>query len=210
MTTEIEVFQSDLDGSGLRIGVVQSRFNEPVAETLRNACLDELVSLGVDGEDIFVCTVPGALEVPVALQQLAASGEFDALIAVGAVIRGDTYHFEVVSNESAAGIARVALDFNLPVANAVLTTDTDEQAQARAEGKGAEAARVAIEMANLASSLSALGGDDDEDDDDDYDDDDDDDEDDDDDDEDDDEELQVEEEDEDDDEPSRPSRRRRE
>ncbi len=207
---EIEVFQSDLDGSGLRIGVVQSRFNEPVAETLRNACLDELVSLGVDGEDIFVCTVPGALEVPVALQQLAASGEFDALIAVGAVIRGDTYHFEVVSNESAAGIARVALDFNLPVANAVLTTDTDEQAQARAEGKGAEAARVAIEMANLASSLSALGGDDDEDDDDDYDDDDDDDEDDDDDDEDDDEELQVEEEDEDDDEPSHPSRRRRE
>ncbi len=205
---EIEVFQSDLDGSGLRIGVVQSRFNEPVAEVLRNACLDELVSLGVAVEDIFVCTVPGALEVPVALQQLAAAGEFDALIAVGAVIRGDTYHFEVVSNESAAGIARVALDFNLPVANAVLTTDTDEQAQARAEGKGAEAARVAIEMANLASSLSALGGDDDEDDEDDYDDDDDDD-DDEDDEEDDDEELQVGEED-DDDEPARPSRSRRE
>jgi 6,7-dimethyl-8-ribityllumazine synthase len=208
MTMEIEVFQSDLDGSGLRIGVVQSRFNEPVAEVLRNACLDELVSLGVAVEDIFVCTVPGALEVPVALQQLAAAGEFDALIAVGAVIRGDTYHFEVVSNESAAGIARVALDFNLPVANAVLTTDTDEQAQARAEGKGAEAARVAIEMANLASSLSALGGDDDEDDEDDYDDDDDDD-DDEDDEEDDDEELQVGEED-DDDEPARPSRSRRE
>jgi len=208
MTMEIEVFQSDLDGSGLRIGVVQSRFNEPVAEILRNACLDELVSLGVAAEDIFVCTVPGALEVPVALQQLAAAGEFDALIAVGAVIRGDTYHFEVVSNESAAGIARVALDFNLPVANAVLTTDTDEQAQARAEGKGAEAARVAIEMANLASSLSALGGDDDEDDEDDYDDDDDDD-DDEDDEEDDDEELQVGEED-DDDEPARPGRSRRE
>jgi len=205
---EIEVFQSDLDGSGLRIGVVQSRFNEPVAEVLRNACLDELVSLGVAVEDIFVCTVPGALEVPVALQQLAAAGEFDALIAVGAVIRGDTYHFEVVSNESAAGIARFALAFNLPVANAVLTTDTDEQAQARAEGKGAEAARVAIEMANLASSLSALGGDDDEDDEDDYDDDDDDD-DDEDDEEDDDEELQVGEED-DDDEPARPSRSRRE
>lgn len=211
---EIEVFQPDLDGSGLRIGMVQSRFNEPVAQTLRDACLDELVSLGVAAEDIFVCTVPGALEVPVALQQLAAAGEFDALIAVGAVIRGDTYHFEVVSNESAAGVARVALDFNLPVANAILTTDTDEQAQVRAETKGAEAARVAVEMANLASSLSALGGDeeDDEDDDDDYDDDDDDDEDDEDDDdeddEDDDEELQVEEE--EDDEPARPGRRRRE
>jgi 6,7-dimethyl-8-ribityllumazine synthase len=196
---EIEVFQSDLDGSGLRIGIVQSRFNESVAEALRDACLEELVSLGVAGEDIFVCTVPGALEVPVALQQLAAAGEFDALIAVGAVIRGDTYHFEVVSNESAAGIARVALDFNLPVANAVLTTDTDEQAQQRADGKGAEAARVAVEMANLASSLSALGEDDDDDDDDndddrdDDDDDDDDDYDDEDEDEDEDEELQVEE-----------------
>ncbi|HLT28024.1 MAG TPA: 6,7-dimethyl-8-ribityllumazine synthase, partial [Zeimonas sp.] len=156
---EIEVFQSDLDGSGLRIGIVQSRFNESVAETLRDACLEELVALGVAGEDIFVCTVPGALEVPIALQQLAASGEFDALIAVGAVIRGETYHFEVVSNESAAGIARVALDFNLPVANAVLTTDTDEQAEARAAEKGAEAARVAVEMANLASSLSALSDD---------------------------------------------------
>ena len=208
---EIEVFQSDLDGSGLRIGMVQSRFNEPVAQMLRDACLDELVSLGVAEEDIFVCTVPGALEVPVALQQLAASGEFDALIAVGAVIRGDTYHFEVVSNESAAGVARVALDFNLPVANAILTTDTDEQAQARADAKGAEAARVAVEMANLASSLSALGGDedDDEDDEDDYDDDDDEDDEDEDDDDEDDEELQVEEED-DDDEPARPGRGRRE
>lgn len=208
---EIEVFQSDLDGSGLRIGMVQSRFNEPVAQMLRDACLDELVSLGVAAEDIFVCTVPGALEVPVALQQLAASGEFDALIAVGAVIRGDTYHFEVVSNESAAGVARVALDFNLPVANAILTTDTDEQAQARADAKGAEAARVAVEMANLTSSLSALGGDedDDEDDEDDYDDDDDEDDEDEDDDDEDDEELQVEEED-DDDEPARPERGRRE
>ncbi len=210
MTMEIEVFQSDLDGSGLRIGIVQSRFNESVAAALRDACLDELVSLGVAVEDIFVCTVPGALEVPVALQQLAAAGEFDALIAVGAVVRGDTYHFEVVSNESAAGIARVALDFNLPVANAVLTTDTDEQAQARAETKGAEAARVAVEMANLASSLSALGGDEDDEDDDDYDDDDDDDEDDDEDDDDDDEELQVEEEDDDEDVARRTERRRRE
>lgn len=207
---EIEVFQSDLDGSGLRIGIVQSRFNESVAAMLRDACLDELVSLGVAVEDIFVCTVPGALEVPVALQQLAAAGEFDALIAVGAVIRGDTYHFEVVSNESAAGIARVALDFNLPVANAVLTTDTDEQAQARADAKGAEAARVAVEMANLASSLSALGGDEEDDgEDDDYDDDDEDDDDDDDEDDDEDDELQVGDDDDGEGAP-RPERRRRE
>lgn len=176
---DIDVFQSDSDGGGLRVGVVQSRFNGEVVETLRDACLDELTELGVAVEDIFVCTVPGALEIPIALQQLAASGEFDALVAIGAVIRGETYHFEVVSNESAAGIARVALDFNVPVANAVLTVDTDEQAQERAEEKGAEAARVAVEMANLASSLSALSDNgedydpfDDDDDDDDEDDDD--------------------------------------
>ncbi|MBX3592125.1 MAG: 6,7-dimethyl-8-ribityllumazine synthase [Burkholderiaceae bacterium] len=169
---QIEVFQSDLDGGGLRIGVVQARFNQVVCEALRDACLAELIDLGVGAEDVFVCTVPGSLEIPVVLQQLAASGEFDALIALGAVVRGETYHFEVVSNESAAGIARVALDFNVPIANAVLTTETDEQASARAAEKGAEAARVAVEMANLASSLSSLAGDDedeydDEDDDDD-------------------------------------------
>lgn len=162
---EIEVFQSDLDGSGLRIGVVQARFNQVVCEALRDACLAELVELGVDAEDVFVCTVPGSLEIPLVLQQLAASGEFDALIALGAVVRGETYHFEVVSNESAAGIARVALDFNLPVANAVLTTETDEQASARAAEKGAEAARVAVEMANLASSLSGLAPEDEDEDD---------------------------------------------
>ena len=159
---QIEVFQSDLDGSGLRIGVVQARFNQVICEALRDACLAELVDLGVESEDVFVCTVPGALEIPLVLQQLASAGEFDALIALGAVVRGETYHFEVVSNESAAGIARVALDFNVPIANAVLTTETDEQASARVAEKGAEAARVAVEMANLASSLSTLGGDDDE------------------------------------------------
>src|SRR5690606_13616685 len=122
-----------LDGSGLRVGIVQSRFNEPVCTALRDACLDQLVRLGVETDDIFVCTVPGALEIPMVLQQLAASGSFDALVAIGAVIRGETYHFEIVANESASGVSRVALDFNLPVANAILTTDTDEQAQARAE-----------------------------------------------------------------------------
>lgn len=166
---EIGVFQSDLDGDALRIGIVQARFNESVCKALRDACLAELVDLGVDAEDVFVCTVPGSLEIPLVLQQLAASGEFDALIALGAVVRGETYHFEVVSNESAAGISRVALDFNVPVANAVLTTETDEQASARAAEKGAEAARVAVEMANLASSLSGLAGEDE--DEDDYDDD---------------------------------------
>jgi 6,7-dimethyl-8-ribityllumazine synthase len=174
---EIGVFQSDLDGSGLRIGIVQARFNEPIGNALRDACLEQLVELGVESDDIFVCTVPGALEIPMVLQQLAASGSFDALVAIGAVIRGETYHFEIVSNESASGISRVALDFNLPVANAVLTTDTDEQAQQRAQEKGADAARVAVEMANLSLSLSSLSGEDEEDEDDEDDDEDEDDED---------------------------------
>lgn len=160
---EIGVFQSDLDGAGLRIGIVQARFNETVCNALRDACLDELIELGVESEDIFVCTVPGALEIPVVLQQLAASGSFDALIAIGAVIRGETYHFEVVSNESATGVSRVALDFNVPIANAILTTENDAQAEARAGEKGADAARVAVEMANLSLSLSTLSGDDDDD-----------------------------------------------
>jgi len=152
----IEVFDADLDGSGLRIGVVQARFNAPVCEALREACLAELLSLGVAEEDVFVCTVPGALEIPFALSRLARTGEFDALIALGAVIRGETYHFEVVSNESAAGIARVSLEESIPVANAVLTTDTDAQAEERASVKGAEAAQVAVEMANLTSSIDSL------------------------------------------------------
>lgn len=152
----VDVFDADLDGEGLRIGVVQARFNAPVCEALREACVAELLELGVEEEDIFVCTVPGALEIPFALDKLAQTEEFDALIALGAVIRGETYHFEVVSNESAAGIARVSLDFAIPVANAVLTTNTDEQAMARAAEKGAEAARVAVEMANLADSIESL------------------------------------------------------
>lgn len=152
----VDVFQADLDGEGLRIGVVQARFNAQVCDALRDACIAELFELGVEEEDIFVCTVPGALEIPFALDKLAQTEEFDALIALGAVIRGETYHFEVVSNESAAGIARVSLDFAIPVANAVLTTNTDEQAIARAAEKGAEAARVAVEMANLADSIESL------------------------------------------------------
>ena len=152
----VEVFRMQPDGSGLRVGIVQARFNESVCDALREACLTELDRLGVDEDDILVCSVPGALEIPVALQGMARSGQFDALIALGAVIRGETYHFEVVSNESAAGVSRVALDFDIPVANAILTVDTDEQADARASAKGADAARVALEMAGLTATLASL------------------------------------------------------
>ncbi len=137
------------DGEGLRVAVVQARFNESVGIAQRQACVQELLALGVDQSDIVSVTVPGALEIPLALSQLAETGRFDALIALGAVIRGETYHFEVVSNESAAGISRVALEFHIPVANGVLTVDTDEQAHARAQEKGRDCAKVAVEMANL-------------------------------------------------------------
>src|SRR5690606_3530659 len=100
------------------------------------------------------------LEIPVALQKMAATREYDALIAIGAVIRGETYHFELVANESGAGISRVALDFGIPVANAVLTTEDDAQAEARMTEKGADAARVAVEMANLTLAIEESAEDD--------------------------------------------------
>ena len=153
----VEVFQAAPDGRGLRIGIVQSRFNDDVCNALRLACLAELARLGVDESDIALCTVPGALEIPFVLHRMADSGAFDALIALGAVIRGETYHFEVVSNESASGILRVQLDSGLPVANGVLTTETDEQAAVRAEIKGSECAEAAIEMANLARAIASAG-----------------------------------------------------
>ncbi len=159
---EIGQYQPNTDGSGLRIGIVQARFNENVGNGLCDACTEELERLGVTGEDVLLVTVPGALEIPLALQKLAESGQFDALIALGAVIRGETYHFELVSNESGAGISRVALDFGVPVANAVLTTENDEQALVRMSEKGRDAARVAVEMANLAVALEQLAQDDDE------------------------------------------------
>lgn len=152
----IATFDIDLEGEDLRIGIVQSRFNEDICQGLLAACLDELKRLGVADEDILVATVPGALEIPLMLQKMAESRQFDALIAVGAVIRGETYHFEIVSNESAAGITRVGLDYGIPIANAILTTDTDEQAEDRMVEKGTEAARVAIEMANLTLSIEEL------------------------------------------------------
>lgn len=152
----VGAYETNLEGESLRIGIVQSRFNEDVCHGLLSACLAELKHLGVADEDVLHVTVPGALEIPLALQKMAETQQFDALIALGAVIRGETYHFELVSNESGAGITRVSLDFGIPIANAVLTTETDEQAEARMAEKGADAARVAVEMANLALALDEL------------------------------------------------------
>lgn len=149
-------YEKNLSGDGLSIGIVQARFNEDVCQGLLSACLAELKHLGVTDEDVLHVTVPGALEIPLALKKMADTMQFDALIAIGAVIRGETYHFELVANESGAGISRVALDYGIPIANAVLTTDTDEQAEARMGEKGAEAARVAVEMANLSLVLEEL------------------------------------------------------
>ena len=157
----IDALLPELAGADLRIGIVQSRFNEPVCMALRDACVGELQRLGVAEDDILLATVPGALEIPLALQALAlerrgfASRRFDALVALGAVVRGETYHFEIVANESARGILDVQLETGIPIANGVLTSDTDEQARVRAAVKGAEAARVAVEMANT---LKAVAG----------------------------------------------------
>ena len=142
-----------LDGSDLRIAIVQARFNVELTDQLAQTCLDELQRLGVAEDDITLHTVPGALELPLALQVLGQDGEFDALIALGCVIRGDTFHFDVVCNTSAAGIQQVGLDLGIPVANGVLTVEDEGQALARVD-KGAECARVAVEMANLLIDLN--------------------------------------------------------
>jgi 6,7-dimethyl-8-ribityllumazine synthase len=142
-----------LDGRKLRVGVVQARFNEDVTNALAGACLDQLKVLGVQGKNIKHVTVAGALEVPLALQAMAVSEEFDALIALGCIIRGETYHFELVANESSAGVTRVALDNEIPIANAILTTENLGQAVARQTDKGRDAATVAIEMAQLLDDL---------------------------------------------------------
>ena len=146
---DIEELEPDLNGAGLRIGIVMSRFNQDVGEGLLSACTAALAKQGVRAADIRIATVPGALEVPLALQKLANTGKYDALIALGAVIRGDTYHFEVVANESAGGITTVALDSGVPVANGILTTNDEDEALARMSEKGADCALAAIEMANL-------------------------------------------------------------
>ena len=152
----VGTFESNMQGEDLRIGIVQARFNQTVGNGLLSSCLAELKRLGVADEDILHVTVPGALEVPLALQRMAVTEQFDALIALGAVIRGETYHFELVSNESGAGITRIGLDYGIPVANAILTTENDAQAEVRMAEKGADAARVAVEMANLLMALDEL------------------------------------------------------
>ena len=142
-----------LDGKNLHIGVVQARFNEGITNALWDACHKELLALGVQEKRIHHITVPGALEVATALQALAERDEFDALIALGCIIRGETYHFELVANESGAAVTRVGLDYQLPIANAILTTENQEQAVARQTEKGADAAKVAVEMALLLKQI---------------------------------------------------------
>ena len=143
-----------LDGKQLAIGIVQARFNESVTNALAQACKQELLALGVDENNITHVLVPGALEVASALQALAESDKFDALIALGCIIRGETYHFELVANESGSAVTRLALDYQLPIANAILTTENMAQAQARQDEKGRDAARVAVEMANLLNAFA--------------------------------------------------------
>jgi len=150
---DIEELEPNLDGAGLRIGIVMSRFNQEVAEGLLSSCTAALTKHGVRAPDIYIVTVPGALEAPLALQWMANSGRFDALVALGAVIRGETYHFEIVANESAGGIASVMLDSGVPIANGILTTEDEDQGLARMSRKGTECALAAIEMANLLKKL---------------------------------------------------------
>ena len=150
---DIREIEPDLDGAALRVGIAMSRFSPEIGEGLLSGCLDELQRLGVKAENILLVTVPGALELPLALQRLTQSANVDALVALGCVIRGETYHFEIVSNESARGISDVQLTTGIPIANAVLTTENDDQALARMVEKGGDAARAAIEMANLQKAI---------------------------------------------------------
>ncbi len=145
--------EPDFAGTGLRVGIVMARFNLDICEGLLSACTDELLKLGVARSDIRIVTVPGALEIPLTLQAMGKSGKFDALVALGAVIRGETYHFELVSNEMGAGVTRVSLDTGVPIANGVLTTEDEDQAVARMTEKGADCARAAVEMVNLLKAL---------------------------------------------------------
>ncbi|WP_284334531.1 6,7-dimethyl-8-ribityllumazine synthase [Comamonas sp. NoAH] len=144
---------TNLNGQGLRIGIVQARWNEGITNALAEACHQELLATGVHTDAIDHVMVPGALEVPVALQAMAERGGYDALIALGCIIRGETYHFELVANESGAGVTRLSLDYKLPIANAIITTENLEQAIARQTEKGLDAARVAVEMATLLKKL---------------------------------------------------------
>ena len=147
-------YEPTLTGQGLSVGIVMSRFNQDVCEGLLGVCTSELKKLGVADSQIVIATVPGALEIPLVLQTMAQSRRYHALIALGAVIRGETYHFEIVSNDSSRAVMEVQLHTGVPVANGILTCEDDDQALARMQEKGADCARTAIEMANL---LRALG-----------------------------------------------------
>ncbi len=150
---DIEELEPEHDGAGLRIGIVVGRFNVDVGDGLLSGCTAALVKHGVAKKDMCIVTVPGALEIPLTLQTMARSGKYDALIALGAVIRGETYHFEIVSNESARGITDVQLATGVPVANGILTTENDDQAEVRMAQKGTDCALAAIEMARLLPRL---------------------------------------------------------
>ncbi len=150
----IREIKPNVIGAGKKVGIVLSRFNSPVGERLLKGAKSALREAGVTDASVLLVTVPGALEAPLALQYLAQSGRFSALVALGAVIRGETYHFEIVANESASGVSGVALEFGVPIGNGILTTDTDEQALARADQKGREATLAALEMANLQSAIA--------------------------------------------------------
>ena len=141
------------DGTGRRVAIVVSRFNAEIGDGLLGGALRALAEAGVADDDILVVSVPGALETPLALQRLAQDGDYDALVALGAVVRGETYHFEIVSNESAAGVSSVMLEFGIPIGNGILTCETDAQALARMDTKGYEAAQAALELANLSDAI---------------------------------------------------------
>jgi 6,7-dimethyl-8-ribityllumazine synthase len=149
----IERILPNVSGDGRSVAIVLSRFNADIGERLLAGALRGLAEAGVAERDVTVVTVPGALETPLALQRLAQADEYDALVALGAVVRGETYHFEIVANESAAGVASVQLEFGIPIGNGILTTETDEQALERADTKGFEAAQAALELANLLDAI---------------------------------------------------------
>ena len=151
---DLDAITSQLNGKKLRIGIVQARWNADITDSLAEACLGELMQLGVKAKNVTLVQVPGALEVPLALQALADRSDYDALIALGCIIRGEPYHFELVANESGAGVTRISLDHGLPIANAILTVENLEQAQARQVEKGVDAARVAVEMALLLETMA--------------------------------------------------------
>lgn len=144
---------SQQDIKSLKVGVVFSRFNTPVVKEILSSCIEQLIFKGINKDHILQKEVPGALEIPSLINAIAASKKYDVLIGVGAVIRGETYHFEVVSDQSANGLMHVQLKNNIPVINAIITTNSADEAFARTKIKGQEAANGAIEMALLIKNI---------------------------------------------------------